>query len=94
MTLGTNAHVRLGEDVLIQQVGEESVLLNLNTEFYFALDEPGTRMIMLLQEGASVAEAIGKLKETYGVEEARLLADLSNLVEECQEHGLVQVTEA
>jgi hypothetical protein len=49
------------KDVLMQKVGDDAILLNLNTENYFALDEVGTRMINTLQESDSVKQAIQKL---------------------------------
>lgn len=85
------AQVRLGKDVLIQEVGAEAVLLNLNTELYFTLDDVGACMVKTLQASGSVTEAVDKLWQEYEVDKNQLLADLTKLVEECQSHGLLQV---
>jgi len=86
--------VRLAKDVLMQKVGDDAILLNLNTENYFALDEVGTRIINTLQESDSVKQAVGKLVGIYEVEESKLTSDAIRLVEECEQNGLLQVTEA
>jgi len=94
MNIDPKARVRLAKDVLIQKVGDDAILLNLNTENYFALDEVGTRMIATLQESDSVTQAVRKLVGIYEVDESKLTSDAVRLVEECEQHGLLQVTEA
>jgi Coenzyme PQQ synthesis protein D (PqqD) len=94
MSMELTAQVRLAKDVLIQKVGDDAILLNLNTENYFSLDEIGTRMINTLQESDSVKQAVQKLVEIYEVEESKLTSDAIRLVEECEQYGLLQVTEA
>jgi len=94
MNIDLKARVRLAKDVLIQKVGDDAILLNLNTENYFALDEVGTRIIATLQESDSVTQAVRKLVGIYEVDESKLTSDAVRLVEECEQHGLLQVTEA
>jgi hypothetical protein len=94
VSIEPTARVRLANDVLMQKVGDDAILLNLNTENYFTLDEVGTRIINTLQESDSVKQAIGKLVEIYEVDEGRLTSDAIRLVEECEQNGLLQVTEA
>ena len=88
------AQVRLAKDVLMQKVGDDAILLNLNTENYFSLDEVGTRIISALQESDSLKQAVRKLMGIYAVDENKLTRDAIHLVEECEQHGLLQVTEA
>jgi hypothetical protein len=42
------ARVTVPEGVLVRELEGESVMLNLNSEFYFGLDEVGTRMWAVL----------------------------------------------
>ncbi len=39
MNMEPTVRVRLAKDVLMQKVGDDAILLNLDTENYFALDE-------------------------------------------------------
>ena len=94
MSMELTARVRLAEDVLMQKVGDDAILLNLNTENYFSLDEVGMRIIDTLQESDSVAQAVGKLVGIYEVDEGTLTKDAVRLVEECEQHGLLQITQA
>jgi Coenzyme PQQ synthesis protein D (PqqD) len=94
VSMEPTARVRLAKDVLMQKVGDDAILLNLNTENYFALDEVGTRIVNTLQESDSVKQAIGKLVGIYEVDESKLTSDAIRLVEECEQNGLLQVTEA
>ena len=45
MSMEPMARVRLAKDVLTQKIGGDAILLNLDAESYFALDEVGTRLI-------------------------------------------------
>jgi len=94
MNIEPTARVRLANDVLMQKVGDDAILLNLNTENYFALDEVGTRVIDTLQESDSVAQAVQKLVGVYEVDEGTLTKDAVRLVEECEQHGLLHITQA
>jgi len=94
MSMELTARVRLAEDVLMQKVGDDAILLNLKTENYFALDEIGTRIIDTLQESDSVTQAVQKLVGIYEVDEGKLTKDAVRLVEECEQHGLLQITQA
>ena len=93
-SMEVTAQVRLAKDVLMQKVGDDAILLNLNTENYFALDQVGTRIIDTLQESDSVTQAVQKLMRIYEVDEGKLTKDAVRLVEECKEHGLLQITQA
>jgi len=94
MSIEPTAQVRLAKDVLMQKVGDDAILLNLKTENYFALDEIGTRIINTLQESDSLKQAVRKLVGIYEVDESKLTSDAIRLVEECEQHGLLQVTPA
>jgi hypothetical protein len=93
MSIEPTARVRMAKDVLMQKVGNDAILLNLNTENYFALDEIGSHIINTLQESDSLKQAVGKLVEIYEVDESKLTSDAIRLVEECEQNGLLQITE-
>ena len=94
MSIEPTARVRLAKGVLMQKVGDDAILLNLNTENYFTLDETGTRIIDTLQESDSLNQAVRDLVGIYEVDESKLTSDAIRLVEECEQHGLLQITQA
>ena len=79
-------------NILSSELGEESVLLNLQTEEYFGLDDIGTRMWQMLIEKDSIQAAIDALLVEYKVEPNQLQQDIKNLVEELVDHGLLELS--
>ncbi len=83
--------VTVPAQVLVRLLEKEAVLLNLETERYFGLDEPGTRMWQLLTAEPSVENAYQKLLDEYDVDEDTLRNNLSELLEKLIENGLLTV---
>jgi hypothetical protein len=91
MRLDDAAAIRPVEDVLFRDVDGEAVILNLDTEIYFGLNDSGTSMWLALTESGSVGEAIQRLLREFEVDEADLRADVAELVAKLQAKGLVEV---
>jgi hypothetical protein len=83
--------VQVPEGVLIRELQGESVLLNLESECYFGLDEVGTRMWNALASTDSIEAACETLLAEYDVEPARLRSDLATFIDTLAEEGLVRV---
>jgi len=79
---------------LISRLQEESVLLNLDNESYYGLDDVGTRMLSVLNSSDSVQSAWLQLVDEYDVDREVLRDDLVSLVERLLEQGLVEVSPA
>ena len=78
--------------VIYRQVEKEVVLLNLETEQYFALNEVGANVVnQLTQE--SIEEAIDSLLIVYEVDPEVLRRDVQNLTDALMEAGLLQRVE-
>ena len=74
--------LKVSDKVLFQKLGDEAVILHLDSEEYFGLDSIGTRMWeLLLGEGeGNIDKSIPLLLEEYEVEENRLKEDMNELV--------------
>ena len=92
MTQSMTGRVTLPESVLVRELGGESVLLNLESESYFGLDEMGTRMWAALTTSPSIEAAFESLLAEYEVEPEQLRSDLSAFVERLAESGLIDVS--
>ena len=68
-------------DVLFRVVGDEGVLLNLNTTLYLGLNPVGTRMWNALTSAGSIQAAYDTLLAEYEVEPAQLRADLEEFIQ-------------
>ena len=93
MTLALTQKVSLVEDVLLQELAEESVLLNLESEEYFGLDNIGTHMLSVLRTSASIQEACDSLAQVYDAKPDKIATDLLELIDKLLKHGLVKVTD-
>ena len=88
-----SANVRITPDVLHQELGGETVLLNLSNENYFGLDEVGTRVWQLLGETHSANAVVTRLIEEYDVSAEQLRTDVARLITELVTAGLVSLGE-
>ena len=77
--------------VLVRFLDRESVLLNLETERYFGLDETGTRMWQLTTDSPSIDAAYEKLLAEFDVEPELLRSNLLELLDRLVDNGLLQV---
>lgn len=93
MTFAFSDKISVAKSVLIEELGNESVLLNLNSLVYFSQDDITTRMFNVLTESESIEKAYQTLLQEYEVEPELLKQDLLNLIEELVEHELVEVEE-
>ncbi|HEX4542119.1 MAG TPA: PqqD family protein [Candidatus Acidoferrum sp.] len=80
--------------VLVRFLDRESVLLNLETEQYFGLDETGTRIWQLLTASPDIDAAYEELLAEFDVEPELLRDNLTDLLERLVENGLLQVLPA
>ena len=93
MQISFSDRVRVPDDVLISSLQEESVILNLDSERYFGLDDVGTRMLSVLSTSESIEAAYVSLLDEYDVDGQVLRQDLLSLVESLLQKGIVEVAE-
>ena len=89
MTISFSDRVSIPEDVLISRVQEESVILNLDTERYFGLDDVGTTFLLALTTTDSIEAAYEKLQHEYDVDGDVLREDLLALVQTLINQGVL-----
>jgi coenzyme PQQ synthesis protein D (PqqD) len=89
MTISFSDRVTVPDDVLISHLQEESVILNLDSERYYGLDDVGTRFLNVLTTSESIAAAYDRLRHEYDVDPQTLRGDLLALVEELIDQGLL-----
>lgn len=90
-TISFDQRVSVTSDTLINQVGEEAVLLNLNSEKYFGLDDIGTSMWQALTTSDTIQQAYESLLGEYDVEAGTLRQDLIELLEKLTSNGLIEI---
>ncbi len=80
--------------VLVRLLDQESVLLNLESEQYFGLDETGTRIWQVVTTSPNIDAAYQELLAEYDVQPEMLRENLNELLGHLVEHGLLQVLPA
>jgi Coenzyme PQQ synthesis protein D (PqqD) len=82
------------QHVLVRFMDRESVLLNLETERYFGLDETGTRMWQVATSAPNVAAALLQLQDEYDAQPEILQSNLTELLGRLVENGLLSLRPA
>ena len=67
--------------VVYAELGEEAVLLNVESGVYYGLDAVGTRIWQLLAAGSSVEDMVSQMREEYDVAPAQLAQDVQTFLE-------------
>jgi hypothetical protein len=91
MQISFSDRVKVPDDVLISNLQEESVILNLDSERYYGLDEVGTRILSVLTNSDSIEAAYELLLAEYEVDSTVFRQDLLALIESLAEQGIVEV---
>lgn len=78
---------------MFRELEGESVILDLDSESYFGLDQIGTRMWQAVTAADSIEAAFDVLLEEYEVEADTLRTDLSELLDTLLARGLIEVSD-
>ena len=90
--LSFSDRVRIPDDVLISRLQEESVILNLDSERYFGLDDVGTRFLSVLTTSDSIEAAYQILVEEFDVDRETLRHDLVALIDNLSHQRIIEVS--
>ena len=92
MQISFSDRVRVPDGVLISRLQEESVVLNLESERYFGLDDVGTRVLSVLTSADSIEAAYASLLAEYDVDGQVLRQYLLAIVESLLQQGIIEVS--
>jgi hypothetical protein len=85
-----DAKITIPPQVMSRLVGEETVILDLESGIYFGLDGVGKRIWESLSDGKTLAETVAVIASEYDVDEARARSDLIKFATELLERGLLR----
>ena len=83
--------IKVLPDILSQEVSGETVLLDLNSENYFGLNDVGTRIWQLIQEDGDMQKVYDMMLDEYDVDEKQLEKDMEELVTKLVDAGLIEI---
>jgi hypothetical protein len=85
-----NDSLRIPDGVATRKIGDETILLNLETGTYFGLDAVGSRFLELLEQYGDISVASRTMLGEFDVQSQTLEADILRLVEEMRSKGLLE----
>jgi Coenzyme PQQ synthesis protein D (PqqD) len=88
-TITPDIFLKTSPDCVVREIAGETVLLHLETGFYFGLDEVGTTIWSLLKEERTYGALLEELHEHYEVDRVVLEAEISAFVSDLLDHDLV-----
>jgi Coenzyme PQQ synthesis protein D (PqqD) len=80
--------------VLCKDLGDEAILLDLTTETYFGLNAAGSRLWKLLTTSPTIRDAFEVMLEEYDVVPEELLRDMTALITDLVDRGLLKTENA
>ena len=92
MSISFSDRVKIPDGVLISKLQDESVILNLDSERYYGLDDVGTRFLSVLTTSESIEAAYQTLVNEYNVDSEVLRQDLIELIENLSQQGLITIS--
>jgi hypothetical protein len=90
--IAVESRFSIPDHVMQRAVGGEAVILNLENEQYYGLDEVGARAFELAQAGSTFGQIVTALLDEYEVDEPTLTSDLSALMADLVAEGLLETS--
>ena len=91
MDLSLTMQISVPKNVLVRTSENESVLLNLDTESYYGLDEIGMSVWQALTQTENIQAAYESLLAEYDVDPVTLQRDLEAFIESLVQRGMVEL---
>ncbi len=80
--------------VLCKELGDEAILLDLETETYFGLNAAGRRLWNLVTTAPTIRDAFAVMLVEYDVSPDELERDMAALIDELVGRGLLRTGDA
>jgi hypothetical protein len=89
MNMVLKDHLKVPDEVVTTRVGDETVLLNLQTGMYHSLDPVGTRFLELLRNAGGLDAVHRTMLDEFDVAAEKLESDLVRLSQDMLAKGLL-----
>jgi len=89
--LDANCKLQHSPDAVYETVGEEAILINLNTGSYYSLNDTGTIFWELVDGQRTVSDCACRIAAEYEVEVEVVESDLLELAIDLEDEGLLIV---
>ena len=73
------------------EIGDETVILDIESGYYFQLNKSGARIWALLEQPASLADLCAKIEARFDVDHATCRAEVAEFLELMRDKGLATI---
>lgn len=77
------------DSVMLQNIDDETLLLDTNTQEFFSLNEMGAAMWESMSEYKNLNEVLKEFQEAFEVDENQLKEDIAAFASQLKEKGLI-----
>ena len=94
MSQNSSPLYKLSSNHLFSEVGEEAVILELDSGVYYGLNETGVQIWQWLKEPKRFTELYQLLMDEYDVDSQQCEADLKAILQGMTEVGIIQLSDS
>ena len=89
--LSRSSKIVISKDVVSCDLGGETAMLDMKEGIYYGLNEMGTIIWEYIQKPITLQEVVDKILAEYDVDEETCYLDLTELLDQMAENGLVDI---
>ena len=89
--MNINSKITLSKNVFAQEIDEETIILDSETQEYFSINEIGKVIWSLIEEKKNLEEIKAEMLDMYEVPEEQLEKDVLNFLQALEQKGLIKI---
>ena len=89
--MNIKSKITLSKNVFAQEIDEETIILDSETQEYFSINEIGKVIWSLIEEKKNLEEIKAEMLDMYEVPEEQLEKDLLNSLQALEQKGLIKI---
>ncbi len=93
MNLTRGSKIIQAQHAYVQELDKEAVLLNVENNQYYRLDEDSLRMFTVLTTSPTLGDAHALLSKEYDVDAEELWQDIGKFIADLYQSGLVRLVD-
>ena len=89
--MNIKSKITLSKNVFAQEIDEETIILDSETQEYFSINEIGKVIWSLIEEKKNLEEIKAEMLDMYEVPEEQIEKDLLNFIQALEQQGLIKI---
>ena len=89
--MNIKSKITLSKNVFAQEIDEETIILDTETQEYFSINEIGKVIWSLIEEKKNLEEIKAEMLDMYEVPQEQLEKDVLNFLQALEQKGLIKI---